>query len=66
MTYNYIALEKSSKTGQLDNPDVLLCGNPRQGRQGSGFQQTTGFFRNRSLTDEMSRIALKAETAPDQ
>ncbi len=61
MTYNYIALEKAANRA-ADNPDVLyVVIHDKEGKV-AGFSKRPD-LQNRSLTDEMSRIALKAETA---
>ena len=61
MTYNYIALEKAANLA-ADNPDVLyVVIHDKEGKV-AGFSQRPD-LQNQSLTDEMSRIALKAETA---
>ena len=61
MTYNYIALEKAANRA-ADNPDVLyVVIHDKEGKV-AGFSKRPD-LQNRSLTDEISRIALKAETA---
>lgn len=61
MTYNYIALEKAANRA-ADNPDVLYVAIHDKEGKVAGFSNRPD-LQNRSLTDEMSSIALKAETA---